>query len=105
MEQNETKQFVCTGNCIGCSVSQRAFCASQHSYRAMRMLQGMGVKFEDLERRFIALSDKIEAITNNEALIFEPSESTSSELSALEDTAQEGDGADNRLPNNNSLKN
>ena len=94
MEQNEHKQFVCTGNCIGCSVSQRAFCASQHSYRAMRMLQGIGVKLEDMEKRYIALSEKVEAIINNEATIFEPSESTSSDLSALEDTAQEGDGAE-----------
>ena len=87
MEQNETKQFVCAGNCIGCSVSQRAFCASQHSYRTMRMLQGMGVKLEDLERRFIALSEKLEDIADNEDIIFNPNEET-------EEIAQEGDGAE-----------
>ena len=87
MEQNEHKQFVCTGNCLGCSVSQRAFCASQHSYRSMRMLQGMATKFEDIERRFIALSEKVEAIINNEAAIFDPKEE-------IEKIAQEGDGAE-----------
>jgi len=87
MEQNETKQFVCTGNCMGCSVSQRAFCASQHSYRAMRMLQGMSAKYEDMERRFINLSEKVEAIINNEATIFDPNEE-------IKPIAQEGDGAE-----------
>ena len=83
----EQKQFVCTGNCMGCSVSQRAFCASQHSYRAMRMLQGMASKYEDMERRFIALTEKVEAVINNDATIFDPNE----EIKAI---AQEGDGAE-----------
>jgi hypothetical protein len=51
------------------------------------MLQGMATKFEDIERRFIALSEKVEAIINNEAAIFDPKEET-------EKIAQEGDGAE-----------
>lgn len=94
MEQNERKQFVCTGNCMGCSVSQRAYCTSQHSYRTMRMLQGMAVKFEDMEKRYIALAEKVEAVINNDATIFDPNEATSSDLSVLDKTAQEGDGAE-----------
>lgn len=85
--ENEQKQFVCTGNCMGCSVSQRAFCASQHSYMAMRMLQGMASKYEDLERRFIALTEKVEAVINNDATIFDPNEE-------VKTIAQEGDGAE-----------
>lgn len=93
MEGND-RQFVCTGNCIECTASQRAFCASQHSYRAMRMVQGMAAKIEDVEKKFISLSEKIEAIINNEATIFDPNNDTGLKSDPSEDTAQEGDGAE-----------
>jgi hypothetical protein len=47
----------------------------------------MSAKYEDMERRFINLSEKVEAIINNEATIFDPNEE-------IKPIAQEGDGAE-----------
>lgn len=92
MEQNEQKQFICTGNCIGCSVSQRAFCASQHSYRSMRMLNGVAEKCEVLERKLIGLSEKIDSIISSDEKVFAPD--TLAITDESDDIAQEGDGAE-----------
>ena len=63
----------CTGNCMACTVFQRQYCASQLAYSNMRML-------ELLQQELTDISEKIEAIQNNEASLFDP-------------TAQEGAGA------------
>lgn len=75
MEQ--AKQFQCPGDCLQCSKGQRLYCACQHTYNSMRMLQQM-------ENILETLNEKMAAIQDNEALVFVPSEK--------EDISQEGDG-------------
>ena len=75
MEQN---QFKCTGDCLKCHPSQRAYCAAQFTYNTMRMVEDMRVVIDDMKVN-------IEAIQNNEASVFDP---TSIPI------AQEGSGAE-----------
>ena len=80
MEQQ--KQFQCTGDCLTCSNAQRQYCASQHAYKSMRMLERM-------EQQIADIRETIEAIQNNEAMVFDPHQ---------EHIAQSGDGAESRCP-------
>lgn len=66
----------CTGNCMACTVFQRQYCASQLAYSNMRMLELM-------QQTLTSMQEKIEAMQNNEAMLFCPS--------MIE--AQSGDGA------------
>ena len=75
MEQN---QFKCSGDCLKCHPNQRAYCAAQFTYNTMRMV-------EQMQESINTLSEKITAIQDNEAHVFDP---TSAE------TAQEGAGAE-----------
>ena len=87
MEQN---QFKCSGNCLQCQPAQRAYCASQHAYSNMKVLdQMMGIVL-GMQSDIKTLSEKIEAMQNNEADIFIPSLEEKEE----EKIAQEGDGAE-----------
>ena len=74
MEQNQSR---CTGNCMACTIFQRQYCASQLSYSNMKML-------EQMQKAVAAISEKIEAIQDNEAHVFDPTENI---------IAQSGDGA------------
>lgn len=87
-------QFKCTGNCLNCIPAQRNYCASQHSYSNMKVLDAMMTELLSMKDGIKFLSEKIEAIQNNEASIFDPNAKLSSDLSLVEDTAQEGDGAE-----------
>jgi len=82
MEQ-EQKQFKCTGDCTKCHPVQRQYCSSQKGYDNQRLLLDLMGAVEELKA-------KIEAIQDNEALVFVPEEK--SEIPTLP-TAQEGDGA------------
>lgn len=83
MEQNEQKQqFQCTGDCLNCIPVQRQYCASQHSYNTLRLLQQMQTAFDAMVGEIEQLKEKIESIQNNEALVFDPN-----------NTAQDGSGA------------
>lgn len=74
----ENQNFRCTGNCLNCLPAQRTYCAAQHSYSNMKVLDTMmGVVLD--------LKEKIEAMQNNEATLFDPTD--------VSDTAQSGDGA------------
>lgn len=87
MEQN---QFRCSGNCLQCQPAQRAYCASQHAYSNMKVLdQMMGIVL-GMQSDIKTLSEKIEAMQNNEADIFIPSLEEKEE----EKIAQEGVGAE-----------
>ena len=86
MEQNQN--FRCSGNCLNCSPAQRAYCASQHSYSNMKVLDKMMGIVIAMQGSMEELSKKIEAIQNNEAAIFDPNEE---KLSM--NIAQSGDGA------------
>ena len=82
MEKKEQNQFKCSGNCLNCLPAQRAYCASQHAYSNMTVLDKIMNIVISMQDDIKTLSEKIEAIQNNEANIFDPNEK-----------AQEGDGA------------
>lgn len=69
--------YKCSGDCLKCHPNQRAYCAAQFTYNTMRMVEDMQVTVNDMKA-------KIEAMQNNEALLFDPTK---------EDYAQSGDGA------------
>lgn len=68
----------CTGNCMECSIVQRQYCSSQIAYSNMRML-------EQMSQTMAEMSKKIEALQDNEALLFDPTSN--------DETAQSGVGA------------
>lgn len=84
MEQNEKQQFQCSGDCIKCLPVQRQYCAAQHAYNSMMMLQKMQDAFEQMSKDVGELKTKVAAIQDNEALVFNPND----------DTSQNGDGED-----------
>ena len=81
----ENNQFKCSGNCLNCLPAQRQYCAAQHSYSNMMVLDKMMEALGKMQEDITAMGAKIEAIQNNEATVFDPKE-----------TAQEEDGAENR---------
>lgn len=82
-KQTGQERFKCTGDCLKCLPAQRAYCASQHAYSNMKVLDSMMAVVLSMQDGMIAMSEKIDAIVNNEALVFAPHD----------DTAQEGLGA------------
>ncbi len=71
----EQEQFKCTGDCLNCRKTpndrreQWQYCASQFTYNTMRMIQDMQGTIEEMKA-------KISAIQDNEALVFNPSDTT-----------------------------
>ena len=57
----------CDGNCMGCTMFQRQYCASQIAYNNMGLLSELRDKMDDLKK-------KIESIQNNEASLINPIE-------------------------------
>ena len=82
MEQNQNQQggqFKCPGNCLQCLPAQRQYCASQHAYSNMKVLDkimeallGMRNQMDAMQGAVAELSAKIEAIQNGEAAVFDP---------------------------------
>jgi len=91
MEQTNQNQFKCSGNCLNCLPAQRAYCASQHAYSNMKVLDMLTKTVLNMQGEISIIKEKIETIQNNEANIFDPN-----------DIAQKGDGAEID-PQNNSL--
>ena len=73
----------CTGDCMNCHAIQRALCASQMSYYNMRMLETLSKDFFSLKESVDKVNERVEALQNNEATLFNPV-----------GEAQSGDGAD-----------
>ena len=72
MEENNQNQFKCTGNCLNCKPVQRQYCASQHAYNTMRMMQVMEESLKAMAGTVEELKTKITAIQDSEALVFDP---------------------------------
>ena len=82
MEQNQNQQggqFKCPGNCLQCLPAQRQYCASQHAYSNMKVLDKimetllrMKSQMDAMQGTVEELSAKIEAIQNGEAAVFDP---------------------------------
>ena len=88
----ENGNFKCSGNCLGCSPAQRAYCASQHSYSNMKVLDAvMGVVIQ-MNEKMSVMSEKIEALQSDNNVVFDPTKPCDEEI------AQSGDGADSRSP-------
>ena len=79
MAENQTK---CTGNCMSCTIFQRQYCASQLAYSNMRMLEQVQQFMVSMNEDVKSLSDKVEAMQNNESTLFYPTitESSDSEV-------------------------
>ena len=89
----EQKQFKCTGDCLQCSIVQRQYCACQHAYNTLRMVQAMQDALNVMEDTMEGLTAKLAAIQDNEAHVFNPA--TVPDVSPSgQDTAQKGDGAE-----------
>lgn len=87
MEQNQNQnqqdhqqpQFKCPGNCLRCLPAQRQYCASQHAYSNMKVLDkimeallGMKNQIETIQGTIGEMSAKIEAMQNGDAAVFNP---------------------------------
>ena len=93
--------FKCSGNCLNCPPAQRTYCASQHSYSNMKVLDRMMDEIMSMRQDQKKLAEKIEAIQNSEANIFDPNTPagdtavpTPSIQTPLSNIAQKGDGAE-----------
>lgn len=103
-QQTQQPQFKCPGNCLQCLPAQRQYCASQHAYsnmkvldRIMEALLGMKNQMDAMQGTVAELSAKIEAIQNGEAAVFDPNgndeliphESAAAESAVAESAAAE----------------
>ena len=77
--QAQQPKFKCPGNCLQCQPAQRQYCASQHAYsnmmvldRMMETLLGMKNQIETMQGSIYELAAKIEAIQSSEAAVFDP---------------------------------
>ena len=112
MEQNQNQgqqqqQFKCTGDCFSCRAinerkTQWQYCAAQHAYNAMRMIQSMQESINTMAGTIEELRAKVKAIQDSDAMVFDPNaESMAIEEDVVvqpasqpnDDTAQEGSGA------------
>lgn len=77
--QGQQPQFRCPGNCLQCLPAQRQYCASQHAYsnmlvldKVMETLNAMQSQIATMQGTVQELTAKIEAIQNSEAAVFDP---------------------------------
>ena len=77
--------FKCSGNCLNCQPAQRAYCASQHAYSNMKVLDNLMVVVLGMKEELAEVKKKIDILQNEESEIFDP---TKTEI------AQKGDGAE-----------
>lgn len=104
---SQQQRPACPGNCLRCIPAQRQYCASQHAYsnmkvldRVMETLTLMQSQMEAMQGSVTELALKIEAIQSGEATVFDPA--GEGELfprvygEADREQAQEEDGAENR---------
>jgi len=78
-QNQQSGQFKCPGNCLQCLPAQRQYCASQHAYSNMKVLDkimetllGMKSQMDAMQGTVGEMSAKIEAIQNGEAAVFDP---------------------------------
>ena len=57
----------CNGNCMGCAMLQRQFCASQLAYNNMKMLESLMQEINSLKEKVGELQKD-----NNESILFNP---------------------------------
>ena len=79
--QQQAPKFACSGNCLNCNPQQRTYCASQHALSNMRVLDkvmetltSIREEIDVLKGEVKEMAQKIEAIQQGEADIFDPRE-------------------------------
>lgn len=79
--QQQAPKFACSGNCLNCNPQQRTYCASQHALSNMRVLDkvmetltSIREEIDVMKGEVKEMTQKIEAIQNNEADIFDPNQ-------------------------------
>lgn len=70
---DETQKFQCNGDCLNCrAIADRKvqwqYCAAQHTYNSMRMMEAMQMSIVSMQGTIKGLSEKIDAIQNSEAV-------------------------------------
>lgn len=94
MEQNQQKQeFKCSGDCLKCPRVQREYCAAQKGYDNQRLLLALQEAVSDMQDCVYALEEKIAAIQDNEAMVFDPNSTPEPVPTENIIQAQSGDGA------------
>ena len=97
----DNQQSKCTGNCLNCLPAQRAYCASQHAYSNMQVLDAvMGIVLS-IKESVDETKKKVDALQSCDE-VFNPESGEKSEIPNLL-IAQSGDGAENRSPETNKL--
>ena len=76
--------FKCTGNCLNCTPAQRAYCACQHAYSNMRVLDTMMDAVVELKKSVEEMKEKTDALLNSEASVFDPTISAQREAAQRE---------------------
>lgn len=76
-QNQQQQQFRCTGDCLNCrAINDRKvqwqYCASQHAYKVLRMMQQVMETVNVIADDVVDLKDKISAIQNSEAMVFDP---------------------------------
>lgn len=79
--KQQTTQFKCPGNCLQCLPAQRQYCASQHAYSNMKVLDKIMETLLSMKNQVDAMqgiigemSAKIETIQNGETSVFDPND-------------------------------
>ena len=86
-------QFRCTGDCTQCIPVQRQYCAAQKGYDNQRLLIALQDAVNVLSGTVGGLNEKLAAIQDNEAFVFNPEEKEEKSEIPINLKAQEGDGA------------
>ena len=74
----------CTGNCMGCTIFQRQYCASQISYNNMNMIGQLIESVEKLSKKVNSLANEVADLQSSDEELINP----------VEDKAQEASGAE-----------
>lgn len=64
-------QFKCSGNCLNCLPAQRTYCASQHAYSNMMVLDEVMKTLNELKTDIGELSAQVEAMQNSDSAVYE----------------------------------
>lgn len=75
----------CSGDCLRCSLQQQVYCAAQHGHAIMAVVPGIVERLERIEAAIARFGQ------------------TKDIINPLQDVAQKGAGAENRVPE--SIKN
>ena len=94
----ENQNFTCSGNCMKCLPVQRAYCASQHAYSNMKVLDKLMGEVLEMKGTINNLNERLETMQNSEKEVFNPDIRQEQVVRPPVNIAPEGGSADNQLP-------